>query len=221
LEKWYKYESQCWYRNTFLVNKPSEISFGTTQDNTGWNNVYDGGCHFVCLAMIIGINPAYLASVLGENTNYFTADKSIDSLHLNGIEGSLVWDQNKPDKKNPSIKLENIYHPKYGLTDIFLMFINIKKTNNKIKANKIIREAKSEDMHVICGYSDHSILVSGIKEDKYFLWDPDISPENKGLKEQLNGDYGLDKFYDKHSKEIENKELAEYWIYSVKYINFD
>lgn len=223
MEKWYKYESQCWYRNTFLVNRPSEISFATTQDNTGWNNIYDAGCHFVCLAMIIGINPAYLASTLGENKNHFKEDDGIDSLFLNGTEGLLIWDQNKPDKKNQELILKSMQHPEYGFTDINIKLIDKKYTNDEKLASDIIRSARSKSRHVICGYDDHSRLVAGINSNKFFLWDPDTStfPKNKGLKKHLNGDYDLEKFYLEYERSIEKEEVAEYLIYSVKYSHLD
>jgi len=230
LEKWYEnYESQCWYNNTYLIKEASNISYATIDGKKCWNNINDSGCHFVCLAMIIGINPAYLSSALGENKNYFKEDTTIDSLYINGTEGSLIWDQNKPDKENPEIELKNIFHPKYGLTDVVIKCIDIKKTNNENKANSIINTAHSNDMHVICGYEDHSRLVAGINCYKYFLWDPDTSsfPDNKGLKNHLNGEYNLEKFYSEYEgwieKEKHKEEIgieAEYWIYSVKYSHF-
>ena len=92
METWYdNYESQCWYENTFLVNEFSQIS-RANEGNREWNNIEGSGCHFVCLSMIVGINPAYLSSELSK-LKFFRADRSLKSTKLNGDPGYLVWGQ--------------------------------------------------------------------------------------------------------------------------------
>lgn len=63
MKQWYRqYYSQTWYANTFLVRRPNQI--GRTFDGKEWNNIYDSGCHFTCLATILAVDPARLASEL-------------------------------------------------------------------------------------------------------------------------------------------------------------
>lgn len=70
------FESQCWYKNTYLVSQTNYICES--------NSVYNSGCHFTCIAMMFGITPAYLSSLLSV-CNYFTIDGN-----------GLMWDQNRP-----------------------------------------------------------------------------------------------------------------------------
>ena len=213
MEKWYeRYESQCWYKNTFLVNNFRQISRATKGDRE-WNNIEDSGCHFVCLSMIIGINPAYLSSKMKE-LKFFKPDYSLKSKKLNGRSTHLVWDQNKPDIKDKEVKLKKVYHPKRGIIDLSIQFIGIKKTNNIDCAKSLIEDNKKYGYHIICGYDDHSRLVAGKSKGKYFLWDPDLSDTD--LQKNIRGQYTLERFYKEYSnkKEFANKE-AEYLIYSV------
>ena len=55
-----RYHAQSFYRNTFLVNRPQEIARAEKSDRE-WNNLAESGCHFTCLAMIAGVDPATLA----------------------------------------------------------------------------------------------------------------------------------------------------------------
>ena len=106
MKVWYnKYESQCWYSNTFLVNEFQQISRAIKGDKE-WNNVMGSGCNFTCLAMMMGVNPAYLASEL-KKKKFFKPDRSIRSKKLNGEYGFLVWDKNEP-YKNKKISLLKI-----------------------------------------------------------------------------------------------------------------
>jgi len=86
---WYKqYECQCWYKNTFLVNNFSQISKVNSNDRE-WNNIEDYGCNFVCLSMIVGINPAYLSSKL-KDLKFFRVDRSLKSKKLNSRDNSFL-----------------------------------------------------------------------------------------------------------------------------------
>ncbi len=55
-----RYHAQSFYRNTFLVNRPQEIARAEKSDHE-WNNIAESGCHFTCMAMIGGVDPATLA----------------------------------------------------------------------------------------------------------------------------------------------------------------
>ena len=55
-----RYHAQSFYRNTFLVDKPQQIARAEKSDRE-WNNLAESGCHFTCLAMIAGVDPATLA----------------------------------------------------------------------------------------------------------------------------------------------------------------
>jgi len=248
LEQWYDhYESQCWYENTYLVNKPEQISQRIKLeegDKEGeWNNIYDSGCNFVCLSMIIGINPAYLASRL-KLLSFFELDTDDDyeALRINtevrNEDDYLVWDINRPcEKKHKSsdkyaheVKINKVFHPTKGLVDITLKFEHLDKARNHEVASKKIKIAHEAGMHVICGYEDHSRLVAGQRkiDGQYYLWDPDISTANGDLiddevgeetmiQRNLGGEYTIKTFFDCYSEDEEYKdEKAELWIYSLE-----
>src|SRR5258706_14854896 len=99
MPNWYgRYESQCWYTNTFLVNRPSEIARATGGFRE-WNNVYGSGCNFVCVSTMLGLNPAYLASLLATQ-NFFRPDKWTPARPLRPQAPTqktyLVWDDTRP-----------------------------------------------------------------------------------------------------------------------------
>jgi len=215
METWYRnYESQCWYKNTFLVNKASQISQAVKNERE-WNNIYGSGCHFVCLSTIIGINPAYLASELKE-LKFFGYDRSIKSKNLKDKKTFLVWDRNEPHNKYKSIKISNIFHPEHGVVDITIRFIEIIKTDKIEEANILIKNHKLKGNHIICGYQDHSRLVAGINKNKYFLWDPDINETD--VTKNISGQYDLEWFYSAYKNVNEfSEQIAEYWVYSVNF----
>ena len=217
MNTWYKkYESQCWYKNTFLVNKFTQIS-KVDKRNGEWNNIYGSGCHFVCLSMIIGINPAYLSSEL-KKLNFFSSDRSLKSKNLKGNKTFLVWDKNEPHNKYKDVTIPNVLHSELGLVDVSINFIEIIKTNSISDANKLIKENRSKGNHIICGYEDHSRLVAGTNNSRYFLWDPDL--DETDITKNINGKYSLEWFYEIYKNEKDySKKIAEYWVYSVKYKN--
>ena len=71
--------------------------------------------------------------------------------------------------------------------------------------------------HIICGFEDHSYLIAGENNDKYFLWDPDLSGTTE-IDKNMNGEYDLHWFYghEDYEEYINNNKEAQYWIYSVK-----
>ena len=68
-----RYHAQSFYRNTFLVDKPQQIARAEKSDRE-WNNLAESGCHFTCLAMIAGVDPALLADLLGQGEQLALAD---------------------------------------------------------------------------------------------------------------------------------------------------
>jgi len=216
LTSWYdKYESQCWYKNTFLVKNPSQISQATSGDRE-WNNIEGSGCNFVCLSMIIGINPAHIASYLKDTNGYFGIDKSLASKNLKGESTHLVWDRNKPSFKGDEITIKEIHHPEKGITNVTVKLEIIEMESDIVKARELITKHKSDGKHIICGYDDHSRLVAGTKSGEYYLWDPDL--ESTKLDDNINGEHSLDWFYSMYAseKKYANKS-AEYWVYSVTF----
>lgn len=215
MKNWYeRYESQCWYDNTFLVNDFRQIARVLNGDRE-WNNIKDSGCNFTCIAMILGINPAHLASeIRKQDPGFFQVDRSLKTKKLNGTEGFLVWDKNAPHKKRSKLILENIIHPTKGKTDLNLQFIKIEKTSDIEQAKDIIKKARKNGQEIICGYDDHSRLVAGSKAGTYFLWDPDTVETD--WQKNINGEYTIDWFFNEYKdlKEYKNKE-AEFWHYSV------
>jgi hypothetical protein len=209
MKKWYKrYESQCWYRNTFLVNRFRDIA--KTIKGGEWNNIKDSGCHFVCLSMIIGINPAYMASEL-VNKQFFKSDRSLEAKKLSGCEGKLVYDQEAPSKPSHKVLLRSIWHPDEGKVDIKISFIAKEKASNRTDAAEIIKEASDNNQHIICGYDDHSRLVAGIKNRNYFLWDPDLTATE--LQRNINGEYTIKWFFHEYAKDKNYKnKSAEFWV---------
>ena len=70
-----RYHAQSFYRNTFLVDKPQQIARAEKSDRE-WNNLAESGCHFTCLAMIAGVDPALLADAAIQ-TGYYAPDKDL------------------------------------------------------------------------------------------------------------------------------------------------
>lgn len=156
--------------------------------------------------MIIGINPAYLASKLGE-LEFFEKGS-----------GRVVWDRNKP-KKSEYLKISNVFLAPHSILDVVVTFEESKYTDNINKASEHIEKYHSQGKHIICGYSDHSRLVAGTNNGEYFLYDPDLDLGSTDLIDNLHGKYTLEWFYEEYKK-AENKEErykrgAQYNIYSV------
>ena len=215
MKNWYeRYESQCWYENTFLVNDFRQIARVIEKDRE-WNNIKDSGCNFTCIAMILGINPAQLASeIRKQDPSFFQADRTLKTKKLNGDGGFLVWDKNAPNEQHSKLSLSNIIHPTKGKTDLNLRFVKIEKTSDIEQAKDIIKNAKKNGLEIICGYDDHSRLVAGEKAGTYFLWDPDTIETD--WQKNINGEYTIEWFFHEYNKldEYKNKK-AEFWHYSL------
>ena len=165
--------------------------------------------------MILGVNSAYLSSVLMEERDYFGEDKTLKSKGINNNSTFLVWDKNKPNKHLKEISLKGIHHPTKGITDVTIKFEEIKLENDIVKAKDLIAKHKSDEKHIICGHEDHSRLVTGTNKGEYFLWDPDL--DNTEIEKNLGGHYSLEWFYDEYSLDAYKDKKAEYWVYSVEF----
>lgn len=192
---WYpQYESQCWYPNTFLINKkygpqgglvisPRDIAKNTDEE---WNNVTDSGCHFTCIAMMLGLNPGYWAGLLS-NQGFFQPDESHCAIDLAGTFGDFTWDMNAPYGDTP-VRVDRFWHPqRRERVTLELTCVTAEETAGSAReAARIIRAARKDGLHIICGYTDHSRLVAGQHSDSYYLWDPDLS--DSGLLPDRFGD---------------------------------
>jgi len=215
-EYWYaRYESQCWYKNTFLVDEFDQISKVKKEDD--WNNIEGSGCHFVCLAMILEVNPAYLASKL-KDKGYFSEDAGINAINLKGEECKLVWDRNKPfeEGKKGELKIDDVYIQGEGMVSFTIRLKVIEKPASREHAIKIIKKHKNNGDHIIFGYSDHSRLIAGKGDDDFLVWDPDTSPSATSEENNIKGKLTLNWFYSEYSNNrIFKDETPEYWVYSV------
>jgi len=70
-----RYHAQSFYRSTFLVDRPQEIARAEKSDRE-WNNIAESGCHFTCMAMIGGVDPALLADAAIKQ-GYYQPDKDL------------------------------------------------------------------------------------------------------------------------------------------------
>ena len=210
MEKYYnEYWAQTWYRNSFLVRCPKQIAQAIGHDHE-WNNLYDSGCHFTCLSMIIGVDPARLSSTMA-SMPYFVADRAIPARFLNGRTGGLVWDQNEPHYRIKEVVLDNFWHSKLGRrVNIKIRFLGIIETAEYSKGKQLIKTARKKGQHIICGTQEHSYLVAGNNEGDFFIWDPDDS--EIPIEEILNGKLTLCDLFDKHKG-----EKIEFWKYQVDY----
>jgi hypothetical protein len=230
MANWYsQYESQCWYKNTFLVNRPNQISRAIASDRE-WNNIDESGCNFTCLAMICGLNPAYLASAM-RNKGVFRADRKLRSrvpwASVRSKKSTyLVWDKNRPIDP---LTLKDLWHParqcfvSLTIARVGLEEVSQGDSDTRLrKANAIIASAKKEQLDVICGHNDHSRLVAGKQAGHYFLWDPSVDEEFGSqvmtVQDMLNGRLTLDRFfseYDECEKGRYRNAKAEFWKYKV------
>jgi hypothetical protein len=212
MENWYsEFWAQTWYRNTFLVQHPYQIGRALAGDQE-WNNLYDSGCNFTCLAMIIGIDPARLASELSIlQKPFFQRDPALPAMTLAGQYSGLVWDRNSPDK-GKLLTIPKIWHSKRSsYMKIGIKLRAIKPTHELNDGIKYVMKARSSGHHVICGTTDHSHLVAGsIRKNEYFLWDPD--GEEVEIEKNLSGKVTLKQLFDENPGEI-----VEFWIYEVSF----
>jgi hypothetical protein len=211
MEQWYgEYFSQTWYKNTFLVRKPSQIGRVIDGDRE-WNNIYDSGCNFTCLAMIIGVDPARLASVLSSE-RYFFSDATLRTKCLTGKYSGLVWDQNAPNGRLKTITISDFWHSKLDRrVEISLGFDSKEITMKVSEGVAIIKAARKDGFDVIAGPREHSHLVAGVIGDEYYIWDPDDT--ERPLEDFLRGKMRLRDFFDYYKG-----EPIEFWKYRLDLI---
>ncbi|HZZ92999.1 MAG TPA: hypothetical protein VFE23_10575 [Usitatibacter sp.] len=172
-ERWYaQYWAQSWYRNTYLVRHPRQIA-REIRGERDWNNVYDAGCNFTCLAMMLGIDPARLASELAPTT-FFRAERGNVGRNVAGENAPLVWDQNEPQLYTRRLELRRVWLPQLGCrATLTLRYVGQELTFEHREALAIVRAARRRREHIVTGASDHSHLVAGRADDDFYLWDPD------------------------------------------------
>lgn len=212
MESWYEeYWSQNWYKNTFLVSKPQQIA-KVNKAKGEWNNIAESGCHFTCLAMIVGIDPARLASELSSK-KIFLPDPKLQANRLSDTTGGLVWDQNAPHSGLKSVELKNIWHSRLrSETTVKISFIDKSSTTNHIDGINSVTGFHKQGLHVICGPDTHSVLVAGTTGKDFFLWDPDSSPGVTPIQQSLGGQYTLRDLFDRNKD-----EPIEFWAYQVEF----
>jgi hypothetical protein len=217
VKNWYKnYWAQTWYRNTFLVSRPDQIA-QVIKGKREWNNVYDSGCNFTCLAMIIGIDPARLSSELSGKKLYFdNDDEDYQAERLDGKREYLVWDQNAPQEgKHQTITLNNLWHSQFSRrVAITISFVEGDETRDYKKAHNHINSARKNGLHVICGPETHSYLAAGTIDNDFFLWDPNANSRKNSIEDILKGEITLRRLFKEQIKK-NNHKIIQLWNYRV------
>src|SRR5579862_1107644 len=208
VECWYaQYWAQSWYRNTYLVNDPRQIA-RQRRDERDWNNLYDSGCNFVCVSTILQIEPARLASLLGER-HFFKADRCIRARNIRGEAVSLVWDQNQPNTRRRQVRLRHVWDTvRQRYVTLALRFVAEDFTFDHDDGKRIVAMARRRGEHVICGARDHSHLVAGRTDGDFYLWDPDDT--EIPVEDSLGGRLRLSHLFARYID-----EPIEFWRYSV------
>lgn len=223
MPNWYdQYESQCWYTNTFLVNHPRQIARARNEYRE-WNNINECGCNFVCIAMMLGINPAYLASLLAAQ-KFFRIDKLCPATPIFNSQTSkgLVWDETRPYPVGEKLAIRRFWHPNRGRGSCVVTLVDIQRAANERAASRIIKAARRKGLHVICGYDDHSHLIAGQSRGKYFIWDP-VSDERHWhfrltAEDNVAGRYSLERFFRVRSTQKEFRgEQPQFWLYRLEW----
>lgn len=210
MKAWYpEYWAQTWYRNTFLVRRPHQIAQAVGHERE-WNNLYDSGCNFTCLAMIVGVDPARLASALSLH-DFFYADARFPARDLTGRSVGLVWDQNAPHNSRGSFALPHIWHPRLKRrTSVRVRFVGATATRCYKDGRALVAQARGKGRHVICGPEEHAYLVAGTSGNGFYLWDPDESEMR--VEQMLEGRLTLQGLF----REFADKDI-EFWQYSCEF----
>ena len=143
-----RFYAQSFYRNTFLVDKPQQIARAEKSDRE-WNNIAESGCHFTCMAMIGGVDPALLADAAIKQ-GYYQPDKDLPARALDGQRGPLVWDQNVPAKKGESFTFPKVWHAGQGrLVDLEFVCRRWDDYLSLKDATRLINAAILQGRHVV------------------------------------------------------------------------
>lgn len=179
-----RYQAQSFYRNTFLVNRPQEIARAEKSDRE-WNNLAESGCHFTCLAMIAGVDPATLADA-AIKTGYYQPDKNLPARALDGKHGPLVWDQNVPARKGDAFTFAKVWHAGKGqLVDLAFTCRRWDDCVSLKEATRLIHDAVVQGRHVVSGSFEHSVLIAGLSDDGPLVWDPDVERDSGAARRWL------------------------------------
>jgi hypothetical protein len=207
---WYQqFWAQTWYRNTYLVRHPRQIGRAIA-DERDWNNIYDSGCNFVCMAMIMGIDPARLATELMV-TDFFRPDRECLARRIDGSRGGLVWDQNVPQAGTGPIRLGRIWEPRLGRRiSLELEFAGEDITFDHAAGKRIVRDARRRGEHIVAGARDHSHLVAGRIGADFYLWDPDDT--SVAIEYSLAGRLTLAELF----AHYDGREPIEFWRYRMR-----
>ena len=179
-----RYHAQSFYRNTFLVNRPQEIARAEKSDRE-WNNLAESGCHFTCLAMIAGVDPATLADAAIKK-GYYQPDKDLPARALDGKRGPLVWDQNVPARKGDAFTFPKVWHAGKGrLVDLQFTCRRWDDYVSLKAATRLIHDAILQGRHVVSGSFEHSVLIAGLSDDGPLVWDPDVERDSGAARRWL------------------------------------
>ena len=194
-----RYHAQSFYRNTFLVDRPQEIARAEKSDRE-WNNIAESGCHFTCMAMIGGVDPATLADAAIKQ-GYYQPDKDLPARALDGQRGPLVWDQNVPAKKGESFTFPKVWHAGQGrqivglaeelihgqgrLVDLEFVCRRWDDYLSLKDATRLINAAILQGRHVVSGSFEHSVLIAGLSDDGPLVWDPDMERHSGAARRRL------------------------------------
>ncbi|WP_434633140.1 hypothetical protein [Vibrio sp. SCSIO 43086] len=196
MTSWYNYfQSQCWYRNTYLVNNHYDV--------VEKNNIYNSGCHFTCLSMMLNVNAAVLSSELSKQY-YFEKGGS-----------GFVWDNNKPNEEGISVCVPFLVTQNGIVENIKITLVKKARNIRVTEAPKFIKEHHAQGQHLICGNSEHSLLVAGEIDGNYFVWNPDTSgnsDEKVLINKNLSGEHTIDWLYSNYG--VRNQ--IEFWVYQVE-----
>ena len=169
-----RFHAQSFYRNTFLVDRPRQIARAEAADRE-WNNIAESGCHFSCLAMIAGVDPASLADA-AIGSGYYRPDDELPARALDGRRGPLVWDQNVPARKGQAFAFRRVWHPeRRALVELDFRCRRWKDHLPLKEATRLAHAAILEGRHVVSGSFEHSVLIAGLSADGPLVWDPDVA----------------------------------------------
>ena len=179
------YYAQTWYRNTFLVRRPTQIGRAIGGDRE-WNNLHDSGCGFTCIAMIVGVDPARLASALSTQS-FFYADADFPARMLNGAVRGFVWDGNAPNARIRKLTLAHFWHPHFKQrVTVEVRYMGCKSARWHSTAMRIVKKARRQGLHIVFGPYHHAQLIAGKVERDYLVWDP--NDKSRSVEDNLAGD---------------------------------
>ncbi len=189
------------------MRQPHQIAREVTGERD-WNNVYDSGCNFACIAMIVGIDPARLASELATK-RFFAPDLSALARDLAGRRVRLVWDCNAPSAAREAIRLSHVWHQRLRRrTSFSLRYVGRTATRDHSEAVGSIAAARRRGLHVICGPEEHSHLVAGRIGRDFYVWDPDET--EIAVEETLRGRFTLARLFRLYAG-----QPIEFWHYRL------